>query len=320
MKIVVYEHFTSGALQGGELPAELAAEGDAMLQAMVSDMLDNTPFQPLVIRDSRLPPVKQVDNLLVDTAARYQQIWQQCLAEQDGFLLIAPETDGVLQQLAEAVLAADKTLLGAAPVAIAYCSDKLRCYEWLRQQQIPTIDTQLADDWLRQPAFNTSVVCKPRDGAGCVDTYYFVGSQAAQVYLQQLTKQHRQQQIVQPFIDGLPMSLSLFIDEQVQILSLNQQVLQLDKRITYHGSTVAVPFPDTFSAEQAQALAERLLKALPGLWGFIGIDILISQQQAVVVDINPRLTTSFNQLTDKGLSPAALLYQSLNKICDNAYD
>ena len=311
MKIVVYEHFTSGALQGDDLPAELAAEGDAMLQAIVADMLQNTPLQPLILRDSRLSPVADCDNRLIKNSDQYQTLWPQLLADENYFLLIAPEMGGILQQLAEAVLAAGKILLGSSPAAIALCSDKLRCGQFLQQHDLPTIHSQHTADWLNQPAFDGAVVCKPNDGAGCVDTYYFQESHSARQYLLNLPVSQRQQQIVQPYITGKAMSLSLFIDKQAQILSLNQQTITINKQIHYQGSVVDVPYPATFSKAQAQLLVDDLLLALPVLSGFVGVDIIISDEKTLIVDINPRLTTSFNQLTQSGLSPAGLLYQSL---------
>ncbi len=314
MKIVVYEHFTSGALQGRALPAELAREGDAMLRTIVEDMLANTAFKPIILRDKGLADLSGAQNLSIANSEQYQQIWQHCLNKETLFLLIAPETDGVLQQLAEAVLKAGKTLLGSSPEAIALCSDKLRCSQFLQQNHLPTIETQSADDWLNQPLFTDQIVCKPNDGAGCMDTHYFNEAHDAAAYLQKMSENKRRQQIVQPFYDAKAMSLSLFIGQSVQILSLNQQLIHIDQQFSYHGSQVGVPYPAIFEHGQAQILVNQLQLAMPALSGFVGVDILVDQQQARIIDINPRLTSSFNQLLQTGLSPAALLYQSIGII------
>lgn len=314
MKIIVYEHFTSGVLQDQALPAELADEGDAMLRAMVSDMLANSLFQPIVLRDTRLAALPGAHNLSIAHKTQYQQVWQQCLRNETLFLLIAPETDGILQQLAETVLDAGKTLLGSSPEVVAICSDKLRCSQFLRQHSLPTVETQRAGDWLNQPAFTGSVVCKPNDGAGCIDTFYFANENLAAAYLHSLSTEKRNQQIVQPFIAAQAMSLSLFIDTSVQILSLNQQLIDIGQQFSYQGSKIAVSYPKTFSQAQAQLLVNQLMQIMPGLSGFIGIDLLVDEHQVWIVDINPRLTSSFNQLPQTGLSPAALLYQSIMPI------
>ncbi len=320
MKIIVYEHFTSGALHGQTLPDELAREGDAMLRAIVEDMLANTAFKPITLRDNRLADLPGAQNLPIANSTQYQQIWQQCLNSETLFLLIAPETNGVLQQFAEAVLKASKTLLGSSPEAIAVCSDKRRCGQFLQQHNLPTVETQSADDWLNQPLFTAPIVCKPNDGAGCVETYYFAETNHAANYLQKLSANERRQQIVQPFYDGQAMSLSLFIEQNVQILSLNQQLINIDQQFSYHGSQVGVPYPEKFSYAEAQILVDELQLAMPGLSGFVGVDMLISEQQARIIDINPRLTSSFNQLQQLGLSPAALLYQSLGIIKQGVAD
>ncbi|MDT8311468.1 MAG: ATP-grasp domain-containing protein [Methylophaga sp.] len=311
MKIVVYEHFTSGALQDQALPAELADEGDAMLRAMVRDMLANSLFQPIVLRDTRLAALPGAHNLSIANKTQYQQVWQQCLRNETLFLLIAPETDGILQQLVEAVLDAGNTLLGSSPEVITLCSDKLHCSQYLLQHGLPTVETQPAEDWLNQPLFTGPIVCKPNDGAGCVDTFYFADENLATAYLQRLPTAKRNQQIVQPFITAQAMSLSLFIDASAQILSLNQQLINIDQQFSYLGANIAVAYPVTFCQTQAQLLVDQLLQIMPGLSGFIGIDILVNEQQVWIVDINPRLTSSFNQLQQTGLSPAALLYQSI---------
>lgn len=315
MKIVVYEHFTSGAMSGQDLPVELAAEGDAMLQAMVADMLYHTAFQPVIMRDHRLPLVADIINISVNDSGQYQQIWQHCLDNEALFLLIAPETGGVLQQLAEQVLAAGKTLLGCTPDAIDLCSDKLRCNHFLQQYDLPVIPSQSALQWLAQPAFSTPLICKPRDGAGCVATYRFTENSMANAHLKNVSTQPAQQ-IVQPFVSGEAMSLSVFVDgAKRQILSLNQQMLDVqNSQLNYQGSIVAVPYPANFSQIEAQQLLDKLCEALPGLWGFAGIDLIVSPTTVVIVDINPRLTTSFNQLvTATGISAAKLLYQAIAK-------
>lgn len=320
MKIVVYEHFTSGALKGQTLPVELAAEGDAMLRAIVEDMLANTAFKPIILRDNRLAHLPGAQNMTIANSEQYQQIWQQCISNETLFLLIAPETDGVLQQLTEAVLEAGNTLLGSSPEAIAICSDKLRCSQFLQQHNLPTIETQSAEEWLNQPLFTAPIVCKPNDGAGCVETYYFAEASDAKAFLQKMPESKRCQQIVQPFYDAQAMSLSLFIDQSVQILSLNQQLINIDRQFSYQGSQVGVPYPAGFSHEQAQILVDQLRLVMPGLSGFVGVDILIDKQQALIIDINPRLTSSFNQLQQTGQSPAALLYQALGTIKQGVAD
>ena len=41
------------------------------------------------------------------------------------------------------------------------------------------------------------------------------------------------------------------------------------------------------------SLIDNIKRAMPGLFGFVGIDILIRNDMIYIVEINPRLTTSY---------------------------
>jgi predicted ATP-grasp superfamily ATP-dependent carboligase len=43
-------------------------------------------------------------------------------------------------------------------------------------------------------------------------------------------------------------------------------------------------------------LAARIAAAVPGLWGCVGVDLISTPGGPVVLEINPRLTTSFSAL------------------------
>jgi predicted ATP-grasp superfamily ATP-dependent carboligase len=63
-----------------------------------------------------------------------------------------------------------------------------------------------------------------------------------------------------------------------------------------------------FTLEQAQQLAQQIHLAIPGLWGHIGIDLILIKDTAYVVDINPRLTSSYIALSESlNLNPMARL-------------
>jgi len=55
-------------------------------------------------------------------------------------------------------------------------------------------------------------------------------------------------------------------------------------------------------------LAQRTVVAIPGLWGYVGIDVLLTAAGPVVVEVNPRLTTSYAGLHAAiGVNPAELV-------------
>ena len=55
-------------------------------------------------------------------------------------------------------------------------------------------------------------------------------------------------------------------------------------------------------------LADRVAAAIPGLWGYVGVDLLLTPAGPVVLEINPRLTTSYCGLRAAlGINTAALV-------------
>ena len=61
--------------------------------------------------------------------------------------------------------------------------------------------------------------------------------------------------------------------------------------------------------QEANQIAQQVKAAFPGLFGFIGIDLIHNDNGLYIVDINPRLTTSYIALrTALNLNPMQRLF------------
>ena len=100
--------------------------------------------------------------------------------------------------------------------------------------------------------------------------------------------------IVQEFIEGEMVSVSLLCaKEEARAISLNQQNVKIctpDEVSSYEGGVV--PFDHRLKQEAFKA-AEKVAECFPGLRGYVGVDLILSKDKPFVVDVNPRLTTSF---------------------------
>jgi predicted ATP-grasp superfamily ATP-dependent carboligase len=154
------------------------------------------------------------------------------------------------------------------------------------------------------PASAHGWVVKPDDGAGAVDTH-LLADRAALARWQ--TKQPHANFVVQEFVPGPALSLStLMQDGACWLLSCNLQHVGCDGGLfAYRGSTVSGV---EARRPELEPLAARVAAALPGLWGHVGIDVIDGPAGPVVIEINPRLTTSYVGLAASiGLNPAALV-------------
>ncbi len=314
MRLFVYEHITSGALIGETLPDSLAREGDAMLTALLHDLALLKHFQLHFMRDHRLAPINvNGHSHWITNHNDYQQSWQQCVNNNDYVLAIAPETDNILLDVAKQVPIAD--FLGASHTAIEICSDKLLTSKRLQQHHIATPDSYSAIDWSAQPLNDHAIIIKPIDGAGCLDTYLFSNQAQAAHYLSSLSQQQLSSLIVQPYISGTAASISLFIDDAIHILNINEQFISIhDQQLSFDDCKQTAIVNHLLSIKTATQLAESITHAIDGLWGFIGIDLVLTESGPVVIEINPRLTTSYLDLKNHlDFNPATLLLKAITQ-------
>ena len=301
MKLFVYEHITSGALAEQKLPPTLAKEGNQMLMAVLQDSHATQQCTLTTLRDKRLNQLDffeqntQHQCHIVTTLNDYHQTWEQCLQQCDVILIIAPETDSILATLQQQASNAGKMLLGCQPATIQLCSDKLYCHQHLTQTGIPTVATQLAARWLSSPSNpQNGLILKPRDGAGCIDTYYFESKTDLEKKLNAKQAPELEHYIVQPYIIGNTISLCLLASENtIEVLSVNQQHLEHSQGKISLSACIINHIDDLSNLKQIEQLAKKLHVALTGLVGFIGVDLISNQQGLFIVDINPRHTTSY---------------------------
>jgi predicted ATP-grasp superfamily ATP-dependent carboligase len=315
MTVFIYEHLTSGALINEPFSPALMHEGDAMLTALSQDLLA-LGLSVVVMRDARLAKLAPHPRLSVHTVSSpegYQKVWQDSLQNYPQCILIAPEIDGVLYELATEVEQQAIQHLGSSPEAIRLCSDKLLTFQRLSEKDILTPDTMTADNWpTTDLAEDNMWVIKPRDGAGCEQTYK-LNTEDLKKYVANISPEKRTKHLIQPYIPGETLSLSLFLNtSRTEVLSVNRQVIEeTAKQLHLHHCLPGCE--GLIAREVVEALVTRIRATIPDLWGFVGIDLILAEQQLWVIEINPRLTSSYAEPDfRKHRNPALALHQSIH--------
>jgi len=300
MRIFVYEHFTGGGLNGEPLPASLAHEGDLIARALVEHLVDLPEITVVASRDQRLGPLAGAEQLVPLPGEDPLSLYRRGLSAADAAWPTAPETDGILERLVRETLDHRKHLIGCHPEAVCLVSSKRATAAALREAGIPVVPTFDADDPI--PPLPGRWVVKPDDGAGCEHTVLVEGWETARWMVGAATGR-----VAQPWIDGEALSLSLVCAKgTAQLLSCNRQWIRLaGDRVSLEGISVnAIPDPHGEFARLARLVAA----AIPGLRGYIGIDLVRTEQGLVLLEVNPRLTTSYAGLRRAlGVNPAAVV-------------
>lgn len=220
----------------------------------------------------------------------------------DFTMVIAPEFDCILETRCRWVLDEGGRLLGPAPGAVALAADKLSLSKRLLAAGVPT---PITAPFTGQAPFPFPVVIKPRDGAGSQETYQ-IQSESQWPVGQGLPCRPTQvgraspalrfdEVIVQPFVPGTPASIAFIIGPRQTIaLQPAAQHLSTDGRFHYIGGEIPLPPPLSTRAER---IARRAVDAVPGLLGYVGVDVVLGAAEDggddFVIEINPRLTTSY---------------------------
>jgi predicted ATP-grasp superfamily ATP-dependent carboligase len=139
------------------------------------------------------------------------------------------------------------------------------------------------------------VIFKPLQGVGCCGLSAVRNESQVAAAVSKIRKESAGTHFVaQELIKGTATSVSLVSTGSEALgLSLNRQDVTIgapDASSSYNGGLV--PFDSSLSAE-AFAVAEKTVKSFRSLRGYVGVDLVLTGEEAVVVEVNPRLTTSY---------------------------
>jgi predicted ATP-grasp superfamily ATP-dependent carboligase len=306
VKIFVCEFVTGGGLYREPMPFSLAREGGLMLQALLEDLMVIPGVEVLTSRDQRLPPLDlPVEQVWIEEGDDAWHQWERWIRMSDAVWPIAPESGGVLERLSSLALSNGKLLLGCPPSAIALAASKHATASTLRQSGIQSIPTFMPEQVPQ--GMDGPFVAKPDDGIGCEDARCFPDRNSLMAWL--AFEGRIRSHVVQPFLSGTPASLSMICrNGESWLLSCNRQRVYLeDGRFLYRGSVLN---DMAIYWEEFSRIGCDVTRAIYGLAGYVGVDVLVNCDQITVLEVNPRLTTSYVGLSRAtGSNPARMVLE-----------
>lgn len=318
MRILVYEYFTGGGLwshTNSDVCAHpLLSEGHCMVRALCADLARLPDVQVIQLRDSRLHARVQAVGEVVDVQGVEDEREQLArhAGQTDGVILIAPERDRQLLERCELVERAGGRLLSPDAAFVQLTSDKHATGLHLTaagvgvppSSKLDALHSPDAERWSADHAQRDGdlsepsafpVVLKPVDGVGSLDTYVITNADHWRQVVQGLSESQSRGWLVERYQVGTAVSVAALCGRRGQvILPPCRQRISDDGHLTYLGGEL--PLSEELSARACE-LARATLTALPGTTGYVGIDMVLGDgtqsPQDVVVDVNPRLTTSY---------------------------
>ena len=330
MKILVFEYITGGGFNKQKLPDSLKNEGCLMLQALLDSLrfqVNHKDLSIMVMLDYRFKGLINTDgfeSIIIKREQNSHEEFVRLAQECDAVWPIAPESDGVLQHVCQAVEQLGKRLLSSSSDGVTLTGNKFKTYERLKEYPIATVPTRLFTRADSHPealnmAHELAELCslnsidkidqwvvKPVDGVGCTDNYILTDQQD---FVQMYSRQGRY--IIQPHLLGKKTSLSCLFKEGIGwLLCVNLQKFNIINQ-QYQLSEIIVNCNVDLS--RYQDLVKSIAQAFTELWGYVGIDLIETTEQIFVLEINPRLTTSFVGINEAlGINVAENVLQLLN--------
>ena len=274
-----------------------------MMWAVLQDFRDWGAVRTITALDprfERIIPKLNRNTLPADEVVRaipgeHEDVYLSLLKRCDAALIIAPETDGILSSLVEHAEAEGKLLLGSNSTAAATAGNKATCSRLFDLANLPTPETRSASfHTASQVAMQMGLplVIKPLDGVGSEGVCQLNRLSELTEILALIRQSTSQEQILlQSLASGVSASVSLLVaGRQCVPLSLNLQLIEAGLPFKYRGSQVPYCHP---ARDRAVALAAEAVSLIPGLNGYVGVDLVLGEELVQLIEINPRLTTSY---------------------------
>jgi tyramine---L-glutamate ligase len=300
MRVFLYEALCAGGLPDSSLSGSLHAEGWAMLSALIEDfsLIPGVEVIWLARNEEKLEPFtgtpigREKIERFITTREKEPYAFRKLASKADYTLVVAPEFGGFLHQRCSWVEEVGGRLLGPSSDAVRLTADKYGLANFLRGQapNPPCLLARLGCG-CSYPA-----VLKPRDGAGSQATILVNCEQElGQAILIARSEGWVGELLLQPYVPGLPCSISFLVGQKhIEPLLPTSQEITRNGRFQYQGGIV--PLPRTL-AQRAIGLGSRAVAAIPGLQGYVGVDLILGGGEDGALDqimeINPRLTTSY---------------------------
>jgi predicted ATP-grasp superfamily ATP-dependent carboligase len=293
VQIFLHEFVTGGGMWrwGDERPAgSLLNEGRAMASALAADFAAIPDLDLVVARDVRLDRFAPPDcrEVLVSGADGHDASIRELAAAADWTMIIAPEIENELFRATTLARSAGGRVLGPGSQSIQMASDKQATSEYLRRHGIPVPrGTRLGAGKMPPENLRFPLVWKPIYGAGSMGIEWV--NEPSEFISKEVDGW------IEEFQRGIHCSCAALVGPSgIVPLPPCRQDIDFERGFAYRGGSLPL---EANLATRARMLAEAALTTLPDPLGYMGVDMVLGDDPAgrddVVIEINPRLTTSY---------------------------
>ena len=287
--ILVFEYFTAS----GEKDKSIICEAEALIFSLIDDLSDfsidlviNKDYEDILASYNNVNPI-YIDENVIDWLKNNASNFNRAI-------FIAGENNNNLYNITKILEENNVKTYTSSSFACLKASDKYKTYtELLTIVPQPksfefTVDSN--GRWLseiKKLNFHKLII-KPLIGVDCEDIVVIDD------FSRDMTKifPHNSKVLVQEFIDGEDISVSLISDGVSAVpISLNKQFIEFNSdKETYGGGKL--PY-NVKLKDKAFKTAVNAVESINGLKGFVGVDLIVNDDEVYLLEINSRFTTPY---------------------------
>lgn len=290
-KIIIFEYLTSQSQEKQSFQKRIFKEGLKMSNEISLNIIKSSAKNKVLILRSKyliedkILRKKSIKLLKISTKNTWSDLLKKQNKQNTSILLIAPEIDNIYYVIAKKIAKMGFRLLNSDLNSIRIFSSKKLTYEYLLNKKIKCINTQTSVHQIKNK--KRSYVIKPEKSAGSENVLI------AKTFedLKNLESIIKKKYVIQIYDKNLVGSIIIICKNgKSNLISCNKHIIEVkNKKIKQIGTIIGGL--EKFRS-QLDIISKSISQSFHGLFGYVGIDLILTPKSYKVIEINTRFTSS----------------------------
>ena len=280
-KLILLEYFTSQSSILKNRDKEIFREALNLANSIIRNFIKSRDIEKIyVIRNKNLKTIesKKVKTYFTNPEISYTDILKR-FKKKSEVIIIAPETNNLSSKIYSHVSQNHK-VLGPNISSLNTFSSKTKMLMKLRRLNLPIVE-----NYKLNLNYKGKIIFKPDTSAGSENTFV----------TNKNNYEKKKGYLVQKFYNGKKGSfLMLCKNGKSKVICCNEQLLNLKKEKIQQVGCIMGGLEKY--RNEIKILANEISKNFKGLFGIVGVDIVMENKKWLIIEINPRFTSAYSGL------------------------
>ena len=280
-KLILLEYFTSQSSILKNKDKEIFREALNLANSIIRNFIKSRDIEKIyVIRNKNLKTIesKKVKTYFTNPETSYTDILKR-FKKKSEVIIIAPETNNISSKIYSHVSQNHK-VLGSNISSLNTFSSKTKMLMKFRRLNLPTVE-----NYKLNLNYKGKIIFKPDTSAGSENTFV----------TNKNNYEKKKGYLVQKFYNGKKGSfLMLCKNGKSKVICCNEQLLNLKKEKIQQVGCIMGGLEKY--RNEIKILANKISKNFKGLFGIVGVDIVMENKKWLIIEINPRFTSAYSGL------------------------